>query len=550
MGTEDPLAGTGVRAEDFLGAFEDVVRNRPETPALWWPARGGAYAMMSYAELAELCEKYTKALWNAGLRKGMRACVLVPPGPELGAVFFALSRIGVVPVLIDPGIAKTALRSCIAESAPEVFIGVPLAHAARVVLGWGRSSVRIAITLGRRWFWGGPTLKGLLARGSEEPPRAAVEPDALAGIAFTSGSTGPPKGVEFRFRHLSAQIRLAGKVFPIPSGMVGMSTFPPFSLAGPALGLSMVVPDMDPVHPAEADPATLVTEIDRFQVAGMFGSPALLDRLSRYCAEHGIVLDSLHTVTSAGASLDPRIAERMRACLPPGAHLYSGYGATECLPVSVIESRDLLGEPRNASENGAGTCVGVPLAENLVRIIRVDDGPIPEWSDDLLVPQGEIGEITVAGPSVSEAYYGRPEATALHKIRDGHRVVHRVGDLGWIDEDGRLWFCGRKSQRVRTARGDLNTEQIEPIANTVVGVRRSALVGVGPAGAQKPVICVETERGVRQADRDRIVEEVLELVGDRGVRNVLFHSKFPVDVRHNAKIGRERLARWATRCVR
>ncbi|SDM43018.1 fatty acid CoA ligase family protein [Allokutzneria albata] len=537
-------------AHDFLAAFQDSVEHRPECTAVWWPAGGGAYSRMNYGELGALGEEYTRALWNAGLRRGMRACVLVPPGPELGALFFALVRIGVVPVLIDPGIAKTALRACIAESAPEAFIGVPLAHAARVVLGWGRSSVRVAITVGRRWFWGGPTLKSLCDQVGEEPPEFHPDPDALAGIAFTSGSTGPPKGVEFRGHHLGAQMRLAGQVFPVPSGMVGMSTFPPFSLAGPALGLSMVVPDMDPVHPAEADPATLVTEIDRFGVGGLFGSPALLDRLSRYCVTNDIELSSLSVVTSAGASLDPRIAERMRKCLPPDALLFSGYGATECLPVSVIESRDLLGEVRVASENGAGTCVGVPLPDNDVRIIRVDDGPIAEWSDDLLVPQGDIGEITVAGPSVSERYHDRPDATALHKIRDGERIVHRVGDLGWLDEHGRLWFCGRKSQRVRTAWGDLNTEQIEPIANTVRGVRRSALVGVGPAGQQQPVVCVETERGVRQSGRNRIAAEVLRLVADRGVRTVLFHPKFPVDVRHNAKIGRERLARWASRRAR
>ncbi|WP_086826891.1 fatty acid CoA ligase family protein [Allokutzneria sp. NRRL B-24872] len=537
-------------AHDFLAAFEDTVRHRPETTALWWPSGSGAYSMMSYADLGALGEEYTRALWNAGLRKGMRACVLVPPGPELGALFFALVRIGVVPVLIDPGIAKTALRACVAEAAPEAFIGVPLAHAARVVLGWGRSSVRIAITVGRRWFWGGLTLKSLCARQGEQPPEFVADPEALAGIAFTSGSTGPPKGVEFRGRHLGAQMRLAGQVFPIPDGMVGMSTFPPFALAGPALGLSMVVPDMDPVRPAEIDPATLIAEIDRFGVRGMFGSPALLDRLSRYCVDNDIVLSTVSVVTSAGASLDPRIAERMRKCLPPNALLYSGYGATECLPVSAIESRELLGEARVASENGAGTCVGTPLPDNEVRIIGVDDGPIAEWSDDLLVEPGEIGEITVAGPSVSERYHNRPDATALHKIRDGDRVVHRVGDLGRLDEQGRLWFCGRKSQRVRAARGDLNTEQVEPIANTVRGVRRSALVGVGPVGEQRPVVCVETERGLKQADRDRIADEVLALVGDRGIETVLFHPRFPVDVRHNAKIGRERLARWASRRAR
>ncbi|MFJ6213259.1 fatty acid CoA ligase family protein [Streptomyces sp. NPDC092296] len=549
-GLPQPDAAGGLPAQ-----FERLAAERPDAVALRYPVGGGRYAALSYAELAARCERYAGALARAGLRQGMRTCLLVPPGPDLTALFLALARLGVVPVLIDPGIARSAVRACLDEAAPEAFIGVSRAHAARVVLGWGRRTVRVPVTVGRRWFWRGPTLAGLCAAaGDAAPPRAVASPDDLAGIAFTSGSTGVPKAVAYRGRQLTAQLRLAREAFPLEPGTVGMSTFPPFALAGPVLGLSLVVPGLDPVRPAAADPAALAAEITRFGVTGMFGSPSLLDNLARYCTGRGLVLDTLRVVTSAGVSLAPATAERLRGCLPEDALLYSAYGATECLPLSVIESRELLGEARRATERGEGSCVGRPLAANTVRVIAVSDAPIPVWSDELLAAPGAVGEITVTGPSVSEWYFGRPYETALAKIRDGERIVHRTGDLGRVDEQGRLWFHGRKSQRVRTAAGDLCTEQVEPIADTVAGVRRSALVGVGAPGAQRPVLCVEAERGVGRSARRRVAAEVLALLAGyphaRAVRQVLFHPGFPVDIRHNAKIGRERLARWAAGRVR
>jgi acyl-CoA synthetase (AMP-forming)/AMP-acid ligase II len=529
---------------DLYAGFAQRVAERPDATALRYRTGGGRYARLSYAEVAERGDAYTRALAHAGVRRGMRACVLVPPGPELAPLVFALVRLGAVGVFVDPGLPLPALKACLAEAAPEVFIGIPRAQAARLALGWARRTVRIPITVGRPWL--GPTLDDLCAATAGLPvPEMELAPDALAGIAFTSGSTGPPKGVELRLRHLAAQVQLTREAFGLEPGLVAMSVFPPFALAGPVLGLDMVIPDADPVDPASADPAALVAEIERFGVAAMFGSPAVLDALSRHCVARGVVLGTLRTVTSAGATLDPRVAERMRRCLPERAGLHSAYGATECLPVSVIESRELLGEARRRSERGDGSCVGRPLAANLVRVIRAVDGPIATWSDELCVPAGGVGEVTVAGPSVSERYHARPAETALGKLHEeypgGSRVVHRTGDLGWLDERGRLWFCGRLSQRVRTAAGDLYTEQVEPIANTVPGVRRTALVGVGGV----PVLCVEAERGVR----DRVRAELLDLLAGfphaAGIRHVLFHPRFPVDVRHRAKIGRERLARWA-----
>jgi acyl-CoA synthetase (AMP-forming)/AMP-acid ligase II len=243
----------------------------------------------------------------------------------------------------------------------------------------------------------------------------------------------------------------------------------------------------------------------------------------------------------------------MQAMLPEDAQIWTPYGATECLPVAVIEGRELR-DTRAATEAGDGTCIGRPVAPNQVRLIAIDDAPIGDWNAVREVAHGKVGEITVAGPSATDEYFRRPAATALAKIRetrsDGScRIVHRMGDLGRFDEHGRLWFCGRKSQRVETVHGPLYTEQVEPVFNAHPQVRRSALVGLGKRGAQCPVLCVELEAGVAKAERARIEAELLALGASHSptaiVRIVRFHPGFPVDIRHNAKIGRERLAAWA-----
>src|SRR5690606_37316258 len=220
--------------------------------------------------------------------------------------------------------------------------------------------------------------------------------------------------------------------------------------------------------------------------------------------------------------------------------------------VAVIEGHELL-SLRERTEQGAGTCVGRPVAPNEVRVIRISDTAIDAWSDELLVAPSEVGEITVAGPSVTDSYFNRDAQTRLAKIVEGaggaHRIVHRMGDLGWFDDQGRLWFCGRKSHRVETPGGPLYTEQVEPVFNVHPEVRRTALVGVGTPGAQQPVLCVEANAGVGAAQHARIAQQ-LRAIGARHphtarIDTVLFHPRFPVDIRHNAKIGREALARWA-----
>jgi len=542
---------------NIAAALPRLAAERPDQPAIRCPGRrapgGGTAAydvVLDYRALDARSDAIAAGLARHGIGRGVRTVVMVRPSPEFFLLMFALFKAGAVPVLVDPGIDRRALRQCLDEARAEAFVGIPLAHAARLLLGWARSARRL-VTVGRRWGWGGTTLARVERDGAGAGPQLAdTAPDEVAAIVFTSGSTGVPKGVVYRHRHFVAQIELMRRAFGIEPGGVDLPTFPPFALFDPALGLTSVIPDMDPTRPANADPVRLHDAIARFGVTQLFGSPALM----RVLADHGAPLPGVRRATSAGAPVPPEVVEKIRALLPADAQFWTPYGATECLPVAVIEGRELQGT-RAATEAGAGTCVGRPVPPNEVRIIAIDDAPIADWSQARQLPAGEVGEITVAGPTATDAYFNREAATAAAKIRErladgSERIVHRMGDVGYFDGQGRLWFCGRKTQRVETAQGPLYTEQVEPVFNAHPRVRRTALVGVGAPGAQRPVLCMELQPGVDPAGFPAIEAELRQLAASHGgpaarIDTFRVHPSFPVDIRHNAKIGREKLAEWA-----
>jgi olefin beta-lactone synthetase len=509
--------------------------------------RAGApagFRVTSYAELDRRSDAVAAGLTAAGVGPGVRVALLVPPVEDFFVLAFALLKAGAVPVLVDPGIGLRHLSTCLNEVAPQAFVGVPKAHVARRAFGWCPSA-RTLVTVGPRTPGGGKTLREVERRGARLLPyeRPARPAEATAAIAFTSGSTGVPKGVEYCHEHFLAQVDMIRELYDVAPGEVSVSTFPPFALFGPALGLTTVVPRMDPTRPAQVDPRRIVEAVDGFGATLMFGSPALLDTVGRWGQVTGARLPTLRRVISAGAPVSPAVQRRFLGLLGPDAQIHTPYGATEALPVTSIGSREVLAltEP--------GICLGRPAPGVDVAVVRVTGEALPVLRERDRVADGEVGEIVARGRNVTAAYADRPAATAAAKTSWDGRVAHRMGDLGWIDGQGRLWFAGRTVHRVTTARATLYSVPCEAVFDQHPAVRRSALVGLGRPGRQRPVLCVELERG--RAVTPALTRELVELGASRpdtaAVRTVLYHRGFPVDIRHNAKIDREVLAEWAAR---
>jgi acyl-CoA synthetase (AMP-forming)/AMP-acid ligase II len=530
---------------------------QPFAPAIFFPdgrdGRGRVrYTHYTYRQLDEASDRIARGLRAHGVTRGTRVALMVRPSLELFSLVFGLFKAGAVPVMIDPGIGLKNMKACLAKGRPEVFIGIPTAQLARLLLRWAKGSVRTVITVGRRGPWGGATLDEVERAGAGRGEAlAATAPDDLAAILFTSGSTGPPKGAVYTHGNFAAQVEAIRRMYDIRPGEIDLPTFPLFALFDPALGMTTVIPDMDPTRPAQADPRKIVEAIEDFGVTNMFGSPALLNTLGRWGEAHGARLPSLKRVISAGAPVPAHVLRRMRALLPDDGRVVTPYGATECLPVATIESREVLGETAAKTEAGAGVCVGRPVPEADVSIVAITDAPLARWSEAEVLPPGEIGEIVVRGPQATRRYWEADEHTALAKIPDeaGPGFRHRMGDLGYLDERGRLWFCGRKSQRVRTDAGPLFTVPCEGVFDAHPDVFRSALVGVPRGGRAEPVVCVELEPHAKRRDVARLRAELRERAAAHAhtaaIDTFLVHPGFPVDIRHNAKIRREALARWA-----
>jgi acyl-CoA synthetase (AMP-forming)/AMP-acid ligase II len=506
---------------------------------------------VSFKELEEDSTLLASGLINMGLAPGARVAVLSGHGPDFHTIIYALFKAGLVPVVADPGMGARRFLECLSGGRPQAMIGVPKAHAFSLLFKGSFKDLKYRITLGRRWGWGGTTVKKLLNSPGPSHHPVKTFPDTLAAVLFTSGATGPAKGVLYTHGMFRAQVEAIKANFNLSPRERNLISFPLFGLFTPALKLTGVIPDMDPLRPGQADPKKILASMEEEKVESLFASPALLTNLKNYAKDNSITIPNIRTVICAGAPVRAYLAAEVKEILPKGALLFTPYGATEAMPLTRIEA-DEIEKARGMSEQGFGACLGKVIEGHEIRVIGITDKVIKSFSEKDLLPQGEVGEFVAKGPVVAESYFELPEATALSVLKgpDGN-IWRRMGDVGWRDASGRLWFCGRKSQRVTTSSGSLFTVSCEAIFNNHPEIKRSALVGVGLPGSMTPVIVVEPQRKLTAARWKTVIEELSTLAKanprTRAINIFLLHKNFPMDVRHNAKIGREKLTVWATK---
>lgn len=511
------------------------------------------YSHLTFRQLEKDTDCLAHGLEAVGISRGVRTILMVPPGPDFFTLIFSLFKVGAIPVVVDPGMGIKRMIRCLRHTEPTAFIGISKAYILRLLYPRFFNSVNTWITVGSFKMIGAVSLSQLFTQPWKPYRTVSTHSDETAAILFTTGSTGPAKGAVYTHGNFDAQVALIRSQFKIKPGEVDLPTFPLFALFDPALGMTAVIPDMDPVRPAQVNPVKIIEAIIDHGVTNMFASPALLNRVGNFGVTQKFRLPSLKRVISAGAPVSSDIIETFSHMLTGKGRIHTPYGATEAMPVASISSDEILTNTRKMTEKGSGVCVGPAVDGITVKIIRISDMPINRWHDDLVLPSGQIGEIVVKGNLVTQRYYDNPAADALSKIRDNDRYWHRMGDLGWMDSKGRIWFCGRKGHRVVMRNKTLYTIPCEAIFNQHPDVFRTALVRVGGAPEQKPVLCVELKEPKDHHSTKRIESELLDLAKmnphTKDINTILFHPNFPVDIRHNAKIFREELAEWAAEQV-
>ncbi|MCP3898889.1 MAG: AMP-binding protein, partial [Desulfobacteraceae bacterium] len=456
------------------------------------------------------------------------------------------------PVVVDPGMGLKRMLSCLEQGKAEAFIGIEKAHILRKVSPKHFKSIKTWITVGKKWFWGGHTLKSIWKPREEQYRCAKTTKDETAAIVFTTGSTGPAKGVIYTHGNFDAQIKQIREHFEIKNDEIDLPTFPLFALFDPALAMTAVIPDMDPTKPAKANPEKLIEAIENHGITNMFASPALLHRLGKHGKKNNIKLPSLRRVVSAGAPVSPANIEQFSCMLNDNTYIHTPYGATEAVPIISIKSNEILSDTRELSEKGYGICVGKPILDTSVQIIKITDTPISQLRDKHILKNQEVGEIIVKADLVTKQYFENRKADLFAKIPDSSgNIWHRMGDVAWQDKEGRIWFCGRKTHRVETSEEIMFTIPCEAIFNNHEKVYRSALVGVGKYGNQIPVVFIEPYSNIK--NKDKFLNELSTLADSFSHTNKIEHyfieKAFPVDIRHNSKIFREKLAVKAAKLI-
>lgn len=502
------------------------------------------YPYYTFKEFEERSNQFANRLSQIGVKPGMRVLLFVKPCLDFSVLAFTLFKIGAIPVLIDPGMGVKNLLRSIKQVRPDVLVSIGTVHWIRRIMRDSFSHVKIHISLdpvgGRTHY-----IYKDLERESKEFTPVEVSMDTPSAILFTSGGTGIPKGVIYTHGILHAQTESLQKIFNLDHTKTDVPGFALFALFTLAMGMTSVIPDMDPTKPAQCDPKKIVTNIVQNQATFVAGSPAIWKRVGEYCLKHNITLSSVKQVVMFGAPVRLELHKMFEQILPFG-DTYTPYGATEFLPVAVISGHEIIHLHQEKMKNGYGVCLGKAVPEVEIRIAKTSDIPESHLHD---LGRNQRGEIVVTGPQVTPGYFEMSEETAKAKIQMGPTLWHRMGDLGFIDSQNNLWFLGRKAHRVELENETLYSISVESFYNEHPEVNRSALVKLERDGVVSAGIVIERKDRAVEANPSffhDLSQITLKNKLEGKISEIFLYPSFPVDVRHNIKIDRQKLSLWAS----
>ena len=503
--------------------LDQQVKNLPNKTSIVYPINGSSsYKSYTFLELGERINRIANKLVALGVMPQDKVLLFLKPDLDFCAITFALFKLGAVGVFIDPGMPKKMFFKCIKDLEPDVLIAIPKVHFLSFFFPKVFSSVRLFIknseSSGLR---AKPLFQNLNLCSGSFSSFSPNESD-LAAILFTSGGTGPAKGVEYTHDIFINQTQMLQKEFNLTKDDTDIPGFPLFSFFTLAMGMTSVIPDMDFAAPAACDAKLLYKNITDSKATFLAGSPAIWERLADFCIKENLKLDSVKFVTMFGAPVKNELHEKFSKILPIGT-TYTPYGATECLPVTNISGSKILQNYKEATDLGAGICVGKPLVGVKIEILNPDENG--------------VGAIAVCSKNVTKGYYRLPVETKASKLTKDGELWHKMGDVGYL-QDGELWFCGREKHFIHFNNKYFYPTQIEGIINSHPKVKKSALVKVN----EQPCIVIE---GKFDSELKRELEQMIQastILED--IKKIFFYEQFPVDIRHNIKIDRIKLAEF------
>ncbi|MBB3666954.1 alpha/beta fold hydrolase [Garicola koreensis] len=554
-GTSPPPAEPPTRLHEQLEAMS--LSWRRDSPAVVDMTAGPEGATLSWQQLNTQVDTLAAGLHRLGVRRGHRVSLLVQPGNSLTVVLYACLRLGAVAVVADAGLGIRGMTRAVRSARPNWVIGQRPGLVLARAMGWPGTRIsmdplspRAARALG--------TVASVqrLLRGDETPALkelAHPEADDPAAILFTSGSTGPAKGVIYTHQRLGALVALLRHHLQVKPGSSLIAGFAPFALLGPAIGATSVTADMSVTKPATLTARAVAEAALTGEATMFFGSPAALRNVVATSAElteqQRTALGRIRLVLSAGAPVHPDLLDQV-AQLFPQAEIHTPYGMTEGLLQADIERKEVH---RAMATGQPGVCVGRAVAGVRFALAPLDGLGRP--AQQLLDPeraQGTLSELVVSAAHL-KAGYDRLWLTDRQSRRDekDDLLWHRTGDVGHIDEAGRVWIQGRLQHVITTAEGPVGPGVVETPVDALDAVARSAAVGVGPAGTQAIVVVVEPAPGQRLSlgssplAQPEVSRAVRAASRQAAVSAVLVVERLPTDIRHNSKIERTALAAWA-----
>jgi acyl-CoA synthetase (AMP-forming)/AMP-acid ligase II len=502
------------------------------------------YPFYTFKQFEERSNQFAHKFTKSGIAPGMRVLLFVRPCLDFSIITFALFKIGAIPVLIDPGMGIKNLLTSIKQVRPEGMISVGLVHWIRRLRPSFFKSIKIKLSLQNVGFSTHSIYEGL-ENEDKSFPIYPVKDEDFSAILFTSGGTGIPKGVLYTHGILNAQTTALQKMFSLDETQSDLPGFPLFALFTLAMGMTSVVPDMDPTKPALCDPKKLVQNILDNQITFVAGSPSIWEKVGKYCLENKIKLPSLRQVVMFGAPVRSNIHEMFKKILVNG-DTFTPYGATESLPISLISGSEILGIKSQQTNSGAGTCVGKAVPGIEIKIIKASDIPAIHLFE---LQNNSIGEIVVSGLQVTQGYFEMSAENLKSKIIENGKIWHRVGDMGYLDHEQNLWFLGRKTHRVVVNESTTHYPiRVEAIFNQHLEIKRTALIQILKNGIVAPALVIERFDGQKTL-QSKFLDELKLLARSsqhtQMIQDFYLHPAFPVDVRHNIKIDRTRLSVWA-----